>query len=172
MKKVLIIFIAIVSLVFLSDKIYQIYSSTNINSHESVVLINNQLTEYEIDSFFNLKEGTYNSKEHKIVFSIIKKDGYLLDKYISLPVKYKTKLPNKNSFDCNSEYEKVRVYRFYDYEINNRNIVARIIIKKASAIKQLNSKQIISEKQLRGNYEFGKLNILDITKDGLTKHCK
>ncbi|WP_179021924.1 hypothetical protein [Winogradskyella forsetii] len=168
MKKLLIAIIVIVILVFLSDKIYKVYSRSNVNSHESILLLNNQLSENEIDLFFNLEQGTYDSNEHKIVFSLLKKDGYLLDNYINLPVR----IQSSTEFDCNLEYDKARPYGFYDYEIMSKNIIARIITKNASAIKQLNSKEIISEKRLGGNYGFGKLNILDINKNGLSKHCE
>jgi hypothetical protein len=172
MKKILISIVVIVLLVVLSDKIYKFYSRSNVNSHESIILINNQLAENEIDSFFNIEEGTYKPNEHKLVFSLVKKDKNLLDFYKNLPVKHKAKFSSNTEFDCDSEYENVRHYGFYDYEISNRIIIARIITKKASNRSQLNSKEIVSKKQLRGNYSFGKINIFDVNKNGLKKHCR
>jgi hypothetical protein len=171
MKKIFLGILIVVALVFLSDRIYKFYSRSNVNSHETIILINNQLQSNEVDTFFSLEEGTFNPAEHKVVFSLIKKDGDLLDNYINLPFKQNNGQTSNVGFECNIDYEKVRPYNLYDYEIGNRNIIARIIGKNTSAIKKLNSNKVVAQKNLGGNYQFGKLNILDVNKNGIQKHC-
>lgn len=172
MKKILLAILIIVALVFLSDKIYKIYSRSNVNSHESVVLLNSHLQSDKIDSFFNLEEGTFNPTENNIVFSLPKKNGHLLDYYINLPVKNIGKQMSNFGFECDIDYENVRPYGFYDYEIDNINIVVRIIEKTANVAKHLNSSQIIAQKYLGGNFHPGQITILDVTKNGISNHCK
>ena len=155
MKKILLGILIVVALVFFSDKIYKAYSRNNINAHEAIILINNQLQSNKVDVFFGLEEGTFNPAEHKVVFSLLKKDGYLLDNYINLPSQQNFGKTNTVDFECTIDYEKVRPYNFYDYEIGNKNIIARIIGKNTSTIKKLNSDHIIAQKNLGRNYQFG-----------------
>ncbi len=172
MKKIIIILITIIALIYVSDKVYQTYSRNYVNAHESIILINNQLLENEIDDFFNLNKGTYDPEKHKIIYSLVRKDGYLLDAYINLPVKNKTRISNSNGFDCDIEYQQIRAYRFYKNEITNLNIIARLVSINVDVIKSLDSKQSIAKKHLRAKYDFGKINILDINKNGFTNHCQ
>lgn len=141
------------------------------NSHESIILINNRLLLDEIDSFFNLEKGTFNPTEHQIVFSLFKRDGYSLEYYINLPVKNNNGQLGSTEFECNIKYESVRPYRFYDYQVKNRNIVVRVIEKNTNVIRQLNSNQIIAQKYFPGVYQFGKINIFNVNKSGITRHC-
>lgn len=172
MKKFFIFLVVVVILIFLSNKIYQYYSRNYINSHEAIVLINDFFSEKEVDAFFNLKKGTYDSTKHMIVYSLIKRDAYLLDTYINLPVKYKNGGFDNGQFNCNLDYLEIKPFGFYNYEIGNSNIIARIIAKDASVIKQLNEKQLIAEKQLGASYKYGKVTVLDVDKNGVNYQCK
>lgn len=174
MKKIFIFLIVAVILVFLSDKIYKIYSRNFINSHESIILINDKLSDNDIDGFFKLSEGTYDSKKHIVVYSLLKrdKDAYLLETYLNLPVKYGSRFAGKDQFDCDPEYLEVQPYGFYNYEIGNTTIIARLISIDASPIKRLSGEQTISEKALRAGFVFGEINILDVGKNGVTSHCR
>jgi len=172
MKKILLFLIVVVALVFVSDKVYKWYSKNNINAHESIVLINDHFSENEVDAFFNLTKGTYDPNKYQVIYSLIKKDAYLLETYINLPTKYNNGSANNNQFNCDVEYLAIRQYGFYQSEIGNTNIIARIILKGENPIKQLHTDQIIAEKQLGATYSFGKINILDIGKNGVANHCK
>jgi len=167
MKKIFIFFGVVILLIFASDKIYKIYSSNYINDHESIILINNHLSEKDVDAFFNLSAGTYDSKKHRIIYSLLKKDVNLLDAYINLPVKY-----SNDQFNCDIVYSEAKPYGFYDYEIGSSSVIARVISADANANRLLNSEQVISEKQLGARYRFGKINVLDVNKSGIIEHCK
>lgn len=171
LRRIIIGIITIIALLYLVDMIWKAYSRSNVNSHEAVVLINNHLTSDDIDFFFNLEKDTFNPSEHMIVFSLRKKDGWALDYYKNLPVRNKYSSYNNIEFDCDVEYESVRGYGFYNYQIGNENIIARIIDRKADVKRNLNRDQIITEKYLGIIYQFGKINILDINKNGITKRC-
>jgi hypothetical protein len=170
MKKLFLFTLVIVALVFISNKTYQHYSRNYVNSHESIVLINNLLHGKEVDSFFSLDEGTYNSEKHKVVFSLVKKEGYLLNYYINLPAK-KTSNLNPGEFDCDDEYNTMRHYRFYDYEVGNRNVIARVINGEANNRKQLKPVQTVAKKHLSVNYKFGSINVFDVKANGISNHC-
>lgn len=169
MKKAIIAIIIIIVLIFSADKIYQIYSLNYVNGHESVVLINNQLSENEVDRFFNLKKGTFETKKHLIVFSLERKEHNILDKYINLPTKMRSGIYPQ--YECSIEYEQIRTYGFYDYEIGNGQIIARLISNDASSIKDLNSNQTVAERRLDLNFKFGEVNIFNIDLEITTLHC-
>lgn len=171
LKRIIIGIISIIALLYLADMIWKAYSRSNVNSHEAIVLINNHLTSDDIDFFFNLEKGTFNPTEHMIIFSLRTKDGHVLDYYKNLPVRNKYSSYNNIEFDCDVEYESVRGYGFYNYQIGNENIIARIIEKNATVERRLNQNQIITEKHLGIIYQFGKINVLDINKNGITQRC-
>jgi len=171
MKKIILFLIVVVALIFIADKIYKIYSRHNVNAHEAVILINDCLMKEDVDAFFGLDTGTYDASRHKIVYSLTKKEAYVLDAYIDLPVKYKYAL-NSDEFTCNIDYAEIEHYGFYNYELGNSNIIARIIVKDASAIRRLGAEQIISQKFLDAQYEYGKINVLSIGKIGVRNACK
>lgn len=171
LRRIIIGIITIIALLYLADMIWKAYSRSNVNSHEAVVLINNHLTSDDIDFFFNLEKGTFNPSEHMIVFSLLKKEQYALSHYTNLPVRNKYSSYNNIEFDCDVEYESVRGYGFYNYELGNYNIIARIIDRNADVRRNLSRDQIITEKYLGIIYQFGKINILDINKNGITKRC-
>jgi len=170
MKKAFLIIVVIVILIFCSDKIYQFYSSNYVNDHESIILINDGFSGKDVDAFFNLDAGTFDPQKHRIIYSLVKKDAYLLDMYINLPTKYKNGYGQP--FQCGVDYQEVQPYGFYDYEIGNANIIARIILKDANPIKRLKPEEIISEKQLGARFQFGAITILDVDQNGVRDHCK
>ena len=172
MKKVLIFIGIVLIILFASNKIYKIYSNNYINAHESIVLVNNYLANEEVDTFFGLKNGTYNPQQHRIIFSLKKKEANLLDTWLNLPSRSKYECENGSPYDCNVDYKEVQHYGFYNYEIGNVYIVARIILYTANAAKDLNQEEVISEMQIDTKYDYGKINILDITKNGITSRCK
>jgi hypothetical protein len=143
-----------------------------VNSHESIILINNQLALDEIDAFFGLEEGTFNPAEHKLIFSVPRKEGYMLEYYINLPVNNMHGQYSTTAFACDIDYESVRHFGFYDYQVGLKNIIIRIIEKNTNSTQQLNRPQVIAYKYLSGNYKFGEINILDISKNGISKPCK
>ncbi|MFN0189749.1 MAG: hypothetical protein ACKVQV_13695 [Bacteroidia bacterium] len=172
MKKVLIFIGIIIVVLFGSDKIYKIYSSNYINSHESVVLINNFLANEDVDTFFGIKKGTYNPQLHRVIFSLRKKDANILETWLNLPTKSKYECQNGDEFKCDVKYSDVQPFGFYNYEIGNIYIVARIILNNLSGNKELNQNETISEMQIDSKYEYGKINILDVNKNGIISHCK
>lgn len=172
MKKVLLFIGVIIIVLFASDTIYKTYSRNYVNSHESVVLINNFLANEEVDTFFGLKKGTYNPQLHRIIFSLRKKDATILDTWLHLPTKSKYECDIGNEFKCDVKYSDVRPFGFYNYEIGNIYIVARIILYNQSGNKELNQNETISEMQIDAKYQYGRINILDVNKNGITSHCK
>lgn len=171
MKKILLVLLSVILLVFIADRIYQYYSRNFVNSHESIVLINNVLNDTDVDAFFKLKKGTYNPNKHKVVFSLEREDGYQLEHYINLPVKKITGVLNAKMFDCSMKYQSLRSYGFYDYELGNRNIIARVLTKESNPVKLLNANKTISKKYLRVNFKFGRINVFDVGVNMVVNHC-
>lgn len=171
MKKILLVIISIIILVFIADEIYQYYSRNFVNSHEAVVLINNSLSDTDVDAFFKLEQGTFNPKKHKVVFSLERKDGYMLGYYINLPVRKILSKLNISMFNCNMNYQSLRPYGFYDYELGNRTIIARVISKESNPVKLLNSDKTISKKYLHVNFNFGGVNVFDVGINKVVNHC-
>ena len=171
MKKVLLFIVIAVALLFLSDKIYKMYSRNNVNSHETIVLFNNWLDDTEVDTFFGLEQGTYDPATHKMVLNLPKKDGYLLEYYKVIPAK-KVGSTGQGVFECDSPYGQINHYGFYNYEVGNRNVIARIIPKEASSQKQLVGDEVVAQKYLNANYQFGTINVFDIYVDGVSKRCQ
>lgn len=169
-KKIIIGIISAVALLYLTDFIWKAYSASHVNSHEAIILINNQLTPEDIDSFFDIEKGTFNPMEHMIIFSLEKKNGSQLDSYINLPIRNKYNSYNNIEFDV--DYESVSGYGFYNYQIGNKDIIARIIEKNSDVVGRLQQNKIIAKKYLDANYQFGKINVLDINSNGFSKHCK
>lgn len=173
LKVIIIGIISILAILYLADLMWKTYSGGNTNSHEAIVLINNHLASDDIDFFFNLEEGTFNPMEHKIVFSLRKEGGQQSDYYINLPVSNMHNSYNNIEFDCNVEYESVSGYRFYNYEVKNQNLIARVMEKNANVNLEasLNQNKIIAEKTLGIIYQYGKINVLEINKNGISQRC-
>lgn len=172
MKSISVVIVLIVVLLFVSDKIYQYYSRHFINAHESIVLINNGLSHTDIDTFFNLKKGTFNTEKYKVVFSLERKNASKLAYYINLPTKNSSDILDSKEFDCQMEYKLLRHFGFYDYELGNINIIARVITKESNPIKQLNSKNILSKKYLDLTFNYGSIHVFDINLNHIVNHCQ
>lgn len=171
MKKVLLFILLAVALLFISDRIYQYYSGSHVNSHEAIILINNLLDDADVDSFFGLRSGTYDAQKHKVVFSLVKKEGSVLGYYINLPAKKVSYLTDAGGFNCDNEYPTVSHYRFYDYEVGDKTIIARVIRKTSSSAMQQFANEIIAKRDIHMNYQFGQINVIDVGLNGIEDHC-
>jgi uncharacterized protein YxeA len=155
MKKVLVIILIIFTLILTADRIYKHYSRSNVNSHEAIVLVNHNVDPSKADSFFNLEPGTFNQKNHRIKYGLLRKDASVLDKYINIPMSM------NGSYNCEVNYQDIRGYNFYDYEVDNVNLLVRLVDKQ-------NERKSITEKYLKMRFEYGKINIVSVGEANIT----
>lgn len=169
MKKIIIFIIAILVLLFLSDKVYKIYRQNYLLNSDAVVNVYFTVPEEDIDAYFNLEESTFNKDEHLVLCSLKKRDAYLLDYYHNLPI-----YSNLIAVDYNESFSLEKHLRFNKKDIGNYStLIARLINKKFTNSYSANlSKSIVGQKFEKININFGKINHIVVDRNGTSPYCK
>lgn len=159
-------------MLYTSSRVFQFYHSNYLLDNEAVVNIYPNLPNDEMDEYFGIPKGTFNSQNHFIVYSFGKSDGYLLDYYYNLPVYNYNNLKN---LDCNETFSKEKHNRFEKNEIiDNAMLYVRMLNKKNSNNFYTDnlSKSIVAVKIVNINFQYGKINNIIIDKNGVSEHCR
>jgi hypothetical protein len=166
-KKVLVIIIGILAIMWITVRIFMFYNANNVLNRQVVFEIYMDES-INIDDYFNLPKGTFDVKKHILVCKLPVYTDMLKPEFVFIK--------NDLSYiDCKKKYRKGSHIKYENYELKGDSFDMMIVnmYTNLNSMNTLlwNEKNIVGKKVFSYNYETGKINHLVISKDRIYEYC-
>lgn len=170
MKRIFYIVVIALIIFWITIRIFGFYEKGNILSNEAAFDIHLNTDSLDVDKYFDLPAGTFNKDKHVILCKLPVNTSTSGFKPDYLEVKLGT-----GNINCDAEYTAKSYVKFNNTELNKNESKLLIVKKYAGQIvkkqsqtlrffnENLNSSNIIAEKETTIEYKKGKINHLVIS---------
>lgn len=170
MKKILLISITILSILWLGLRYYKYLDSKYMFSNQTVFEIYSEFNENEMDAIFGLEPGTFDKNKHKMICKL-PVDVPSFTKRMNAIVQFGTQKIN-----CKEEFNPKKHTKYNLSELNDNEAVL-MIVDNRNMLEVVDFDSPIAGKvygsiSVKFEYTRGKINHLVISEDGIHEYCK
>ncbi|GEM_PF-2561988 len=156
MKKLIIVVISIIALLFISDKLYKSYRLHYLTNDRAVLFIYINIKNEDYVDYFNIDKNNIENPTDFFISCVVPdyENSFLINCRNNYPL---------NNINCN-----------LDYDFNSQYELKKSYAKGHQLILQLKNKNTgkkIAEKNIFPNWIYGKINHIIVEKDKEYKYC-